>query len=113
MLPTAKGSCMKKLCFALCSSFFSLFTLAQQTFYYKDPQQAFYQAKEYFQKGQYNLAYPLLKELQQRLTPSDRVNNSITAQEIDFYTVASALKGHETRAEDAARDYIRLAENNA
>ena len=39
---------------------------AQQTYNYKDPQTAFNQAKEYFAKEQYNLAYPILKELQAR-----------------------------------------------
>ena len=49
-------------------SFFSL--NAQQTRFIGDPQAAFKQAKEYFQREQYSLAYPLLKELelQQRET---------------------------------------------
>ncbi len=41
---------------------------SQQSRYYADPQEKFKEAKEYFQKKQYSLAYPLLKELQQSVS---------------------------------------------
>jgi hypothetical protein len=43
----------------------SVSVLSQQTRYYSDPSTTFREAKEYFQKEQYGLAYPLFKELQQ------------------------------------------------
>ncbi|MFN2458620.1 MAG: tetratricopeptide repeat protein [Chitinophagaceae bacterium] len=87
-------------------------SFSQQTFTGYNSFAKFDIAKEYFQKEQYNLAYPLLKELQQSLTETDRVNNQLVAQEIDYYTTAAALKQNEGRAEYDARQYITTTKNN-
>ncbi|HZF66139.1 MAG TPA: tetratricopeptide repeat protein [Chitinophagaceae bacterium] len=104
---------MMKFCLPVLLCFISLHSLAQQTFNFRDPHQQFNEAKEYFQKGQYNLAYPLLKELQQSLRETDLANNPVMVQEINYYSVVSALKQNEDRAEHAAKDYIELTKNNA
>ena len=91
---------------------FALSSHAQQTFNYKDPQEKFNLAKEYFAKEQYNLAYPILKELQASLRETDRVNNPIEAQEIEYYTTVAALKQNETHAELEAQQYITSVKNN-
>ncbi|MBC7947098.1 MAG: hypothetical protein H7Y42_04405, partial [Chitinophagaceae bacterium] len=88
-------------------------SFSQQTRYYSDPQEKFKEAKEYFQKEQYNLAYPLLKELQQSIRETDKANNPITVQEITYYTTACALKQNESSAEDKAIDYIDVEKNTA
>lgn len=93
--------------------FVSFFTYAQQTRNYRDEQEAFHFAKEYFQKGQYNLAYPILKELKQSLRETDRINNQVMAQEVDYYTTVAALKQNESRAEQDAKQFIEITENNA
>ncbi len=87
-------------------------SFSQQTAFYTNNQERFNEAKEYFQKEQYNLAYPIFKELQQSLKETDRINNAIVAQEINYYTIASALKQNEERSEDDARAYIDLTRNN-
>ena len=69
--------------------------------YYSDPATKFKEAKEYFQKEQYSLAYPLLKELKQDVRETDMVNHSVTVQEIDYYTTVCALKQGETRCRRA------------
>src|ERR1051325_4680443 len=104
---------MKKFCLSAAVSFLSVFAFAQQTSFYKEPQDRFYEAKEYYQKEQYNLAYPLFKELQQTVSPSDRINNTTVAQEIDFYAIACALKQNESRSELDAQVYIDVTKNNA
>ncbi len=86
---------------------------AQQTRYYTDPQTTFKEAKEYFQKEQYSLAYPLLKELQSGARETDRINHPVLAQELDYYTIVCALKQNEEVAEDKAVDYIDLEKNMA
>lgn len=86
---------------------------AQQTIYYSDPYAKFKEAKEYFQKEQYSLAYPLLKELKRSLRETDVVNNSVTVQEINYYATACALKQQEENAVDQAIDYIDLEKNTA
>ncbi|MBL7742877.1 MAG: tetratricopeptide repeat protein [Chitinophagaceae bacterium] len=85
----------------------------QQTAFYSDPQAKFKEAKEYFQKEQYNLAYPLLKELQQSVRETDKANHSITVQEVNYYTTACALMQNETTAEDKAVEYINSEKNTA
>ena len=104
---------MKKYSLPVFLCLLSLPAFSQQTYNYKDPQQQFFLAKEYFQKEQYNLAYPILKELQQSLTETDRVNHATMAQEIDYYYTAAALKQNESRAEQDAKQYIEVTRNNA
>jgi TolA-binding protein len=86
---------------------------SQETRYYNDPDQKFKEAKEYFQKEQYSLAYPLFKELQQSVRETDKVNTAITAQEIRYYATVCALKQNEGRAEETADEFIRLEKNTA
>src|SRR5215213_352016 len=113
MHSTVKEPLMKKLCFSISLSALSFFTFAQQTYYFNDPQEKFNEAKEYYQKGQYNLAYPIFKELQQSLKETDKVNYPVVAQETSYYAIASALMQNETRAEQDALEFINLTKNNA
>src|SRR4051812_36896231 len=113
MHPTDKGTLMKKLCFSLLLSAISYLSFSQKTYFFSDPQEKFNEAKEYYQKGQYNLAYPIFKELQQSLKETDKVNNPVVSQEISYYSVACALMQNEDRAEDEALEYIELTKNNA
>src|SRR5690349_5614875 len=103
---------MKKISISLSFCLASFLSFSQQTNFYKDPQNKFNEAKEYFQKEQYNLAYPIFKELQQAVKETNRVNNPIVAQEIDYYTIVSGLKQNEGRAEGDAQDYIAITKNN-
>jgi tetratricopeptide (TPR) repeat protein len=104
---------MKKLCLPIIFCAVSNLAFSQKTYYFSDPQAKFNEAKEYYQKGQYNLAYPIFKELQQSLREADRVNYPVEAQEIAYYTIASALMQNEDRAEEDALSYIDLTRNNA
>jgi TolA-binding protein len=104
---------MKKFYLPLLFSAVTSFSFAQKTYFYSDPQEKFNEAKEYYQKGQYNLAYPIFKELQQSLKEIDKVNTPVVAQEIAYYTIASALMQNEERAEQEALDYITVTKNTA
>jgi TolA-binding protein len=86
---------------------------AQQTRFINDPQEKFKQAKEYYQKEYYSLAYPLFKELNLNLHQSDRSSDALTYQEIKYYTIVCALKQNEAGAVEAAREYIDLDDNAA
>jgi len=92
-------------------SFFSI--QAQQTRFLNDPEGAFKQAKEYFQREQYSLAYPLLKDLELQQRETDRSNTAIGYQEIKYYTVVCGLKQNEKGAERKAEDFIGLEDNEA
>jgi len=104
---------MKQSFFVAIATFFSGAVLSQQTVFYSDPHTKFKEAKEYFQKEQYSLAYPLLKELKQSVRETDKANYPVTVQEINYYAIACALKQGEERAEDQAVDYIDLEKNTA
>ncbi|MBS1916421.1 MAG: tetratricopeptide repeat protein [Bacteroidetes bacterium] len=86
---------------------------AQQTLFLNDPQANYKQAKEYYQMGYYSLAYPLFKELQAKLSETDRSSNALNAQDIRYYTLVCALKQNESAAVEPARDYIELEINTA
>ena len=90
-----------------------LFSTAQQTSFINDPQGSFNQAKEYFQKEQYSLAYPLLKDLQLKQRETDRSNKALNYQEVRYYTIVCALKQNEETAPTLAREFIDLEDNAA
>lgn len=94
---------------ALLLFFFSSY--AQQTRYLNDPNETFNQVKDYFQKEQYSLAYPLLKELKNSLRETDRSNQAFTYQEINYYTTVCALKQNEEQAELLAQEFIDVEDN--
>jgi TolA-binding protein len=102
---------MKNLRFTAIATLISICSFAQQTRYYTDPETTFKEAKEYFQKEQYSLAYPLFKELKQSVRETDKLNIPVTVQEINYYTTACALKQNEGRAEAEAQEYIDLEKN--
>lgn len=89
----------------------SYFSSAQQTRFINDPQATFNQAKEYFHKEQYSLAYPLLKDLQLKLRETDRSNDALNYQEVRYYTTVCALKQNEERAAYVAQEFIDLEDN--
>ncbi|HJS55673.1 MAG TPA: tetratricopeptide repeat protein, partial [Chitinophagaceae bacterium] len=104
---------MKNRSIALFAAIILVISLAaQQTRIYTDPQEKFKEAKDYYQKDQYSLAYPLFRELQQSVMETHRINDPILTQEINYYTTVLALKQNETRAEDKAIDFIELEKNN-
>ncbi|MEK7226783.1 MAG: tetratricopeptide repeat protein, partial [Bacteroidota bacterium] len=93
--------------------FLTISGFSQQTRFYSDPEEKFKEAKEYFQKEQYSLAYPLFRELQHDIRETDKANTAITVQEIKYYTLVCALKQNEGRAEEEAQEFINLQKNNA
>lgn len=104
---------MKKItAFIILVSFVQL-SIAQQTRFINDPQGIFKQAKDYFQREQYSLAYPLLKDLQLQQREPDRTSQAINAQEVKYYTTVCALKQDERGAVDKAKDFIDLEDNAA
>ena len=91
----------------------SHFSSAQQTRFISDPQVSFNQAKEFFQKEQYSLAYPILKDLEQRRRETDRSNDALNYQDIRYYATVCALKQNEERAVFNAQEFIDLEDNAA
>ena len=104
---------MKHVRLAAIACLIGITSYAQQTRYYTDPDAGFKEAKEYFQKEQYSLAYPIFKELRQSVRETDKANSPVTVQEIDYYTLACALKQGEQTAEDEAIKFIEIDRNTS
>ena len=106
---------MKNKSFLVIAIALSISAYSQQTRFYSDPPliDKFKEAKEYFQKEEYSLAYPLFKELQQSVRETDQADNAITTQEIAYYTIVCGLKQNEGRAEPHAIEFIDLQKNTA
>ncbi|MET0299312.1 MAG: tetratricopeptide repeat protein, partial [Flavitalea sp.] len=88
-------------------------TFAQQTKFINDPQSNFKQAKDYYQKEQYSLAYPILKDLQLRQRDAERTSQALDYQEVRYYTTACALRQNEAAAVLQAEDFIAMEDNSA
>lgn len=111
--PPVKGHSMKYISLPAIAILFSLSIHSQQTRYYSDPAEKFKEAKACFQREQYSLAYPLFRELRQSLKETDRINTTISVQEINYYTIVCALKQGEGRAEEEALLFIETEKNDA
>lgn len=83
----------------------------QQTRLVSHPDQKFEEAIDYFQREQYSLAYPLLKELEQDLRPTDLSNKALKYQEVKYYALVCALKQNEYGSDVKAREYIDYTDN--
>ncbi|RYF90425.1 MAG: tetratricopeptide repeat protein, partial [Chitinophagaceae bacterium] len=90
-----------------------VFTFAQQTRFISDPQKDLKQAKDYYQKEQYSLAYPILKDLQLRQRDAEKTSEALDYQEVRYYTTACALRQNEEAAVQLAKDFIDLEDNTA
>jgi TolA-binding protein len=102
---------MKRIALSLFLSFNIFFLFAQQTVFINDPQAVFKQAKDYFQKEYYSLAYPLFKELGSAIRETDYSNDAINSEDLKYYTLVCALKQNEANAIGPAMDFVQF-ENN-
>ena len=104
---------MKRILLILVVAFLSYSSFSQQPRVLDDPNATFHQAKEYFQKEHYSLAYPLFKDLELRVRETDRSNQAMNVQEIRFYTTVCGLKQNEEAAVEKAKEFIDLEDNTA
>ncbi len=107
---------MRKSIAFIVAVFICVFTLqirAQQTRVFTDPQAAYKQAKEFFQKDQFSLAYPLFRELERSLRSPDKTNAALEYDDVKFYTIACGLLQNEAFAAEDAENFIALNYNPA
>ena len=99
---------MKCATLFVCLTLASSSIIAQQTYFITDPQATFKQAKEYFQKEYYSLAYPLFKDLQSDLKEADKSDKSLEYDDIRYYTLVCALKQNDSSAVADAKAFIQI-----
>jgi TolA-binding protein len=105
-------TCMRKyILLILAVPLFHVAT-AQNTQIIDDELAVYKKAKELYTGGQFSLAYPLFKELQQSIRSTDRANQVIPSQDIEYYATVCGLKQNDTNAVFAAQQFIDLEANN-
>ncbi len=98
---------------AVFTGILTLQTQAQQTRVFTDPQVNYKQAKEFFQKDQFSLAYPIFRELERGLRSNDKTNSALEYDDVKFYTIACGLLQNEEFAAEDAANFIELSYNPA
>ena len=104
---------MKSLLLIIISFSVFFYSMAQPTAFINDPDARFKEAKDYFQKKEYSLAYPLFRELSKDLQKNISSNYPVTVQEIEFYDIVCGLMQNEDLAVTRAENYIFLSKNEA
>ena len=84
---------------------------AQANYNVTDPEKNFKDAREYFMKGEYTLAYPLLKPLLDKYPENTKSNHAYLNSDIEYYFITCELKLNQQVAEDAAKRFINSANN--
>lgn len=104
---------MKKITLVLAILGSSYVGFSQETYYFSDPNRSMREAITYFQKEQYSLAYPILKQLSADLREKDRANSPINYQELKYYTLVCALKQNESASIPPVLEFIDIEDNAA
>ena len=102
---------MNRLFFSAAVVLFTLPLSSQPNFNVTDPEKDFKEAKEYFIKDQYSLAYPLLKSLRDKYPENTQSSHAYLNQDVEYYYIVCGLKLNQPVAEDAAQRYIDVANN--
>jgi tetratricopeptide (TPR) repeat protein len=105
-------TCMRNRMLTVVLLAMTLSGTAQYTKIVADEQAAYKKAKELYTNGQYSLAYPIFKELQNSIRTTDRANQLVATQDIDYYATVCGLWQNDTNAVFAAQQFIDLEANN-
>jgi TolA-binding protein len=89
----------------------SLPCFSQANYNVTDPEKDFKEAKEYFMKDEYSLAYPLLKALRDKYPENTQSNHTYLNQDIEYYYIVCGLIMNQAVAEEEAQQYIDVANN--
>ncbi len=102
---------MYRIFFSLAFFLFTCPGFSQPNFTVTDPEKDFKDAKEYFIKGDYSLAYPLLKPLLDKYPENTQSSHAYLNQDIQYYYIVCGLKLNQPVAEDAAKLFVDAANN--
>ena len=83
---------------------FSAFS--QQTFITNDPYQRYQDARQWFQQENYQLAYPVFKDVEKAMQSGERINEQLKLEEVNFYSIASELMQQNEGAEVHAKSFL-------
>jgi tetratricopeptide (TPR) repeat protein len=101
----------QKLVLLLSAALFSFASFSQASFVVTDSERSFKDAKELFVKGQYALAYPLLRELVQQYPANTISNHTYINDDIAYFYTVCGLKLEQPIAVEDAVQYIDVVNN--
>ncbi len=90
---------------------FSVSCFSQPNNNVTDPEKNFKEAKEFFIKGDYSLAYPLLKPLLDKYPENTQSSHAYLNQDVEYYFIVCGLKLNQETAEASAKRFIDAANN--
>ena len=82
---------------------------SQANYSVTDPEKTYKQAKDYFMKGDYLLAYPLLKPLRDKYPDNTSSEHAYLNQDVNYFFVATGLKLDQSVAEEEAQRFLKSA----
>ena len=102
---------MNRLLLPFASLLLSLSCFSQANYNVTDPEKDYKEAKEFFIKDEYSLAYPLLKTLRDKYPENTQSNHAYINQDLEYYYIVCGLKLNQEVAEDEAHRFIDAANN--
>jgi tetratricopeptide (TPR) repeat protein len=102
---------MKKLLSVYILIVISISSFSQANYAVTDPERNFKQAKDFFILEQYSLAYPLLRELRDKYPENTSSDHTYLNQDLEYYYIVCGLKLNEAVAEQQAKHFITVANN--
>src|SRR4051812_10141240 len=106
-----KSLLMKRLFFPLAILVSSLSCFSQANSNVTDPERSFKEAKDFFIREQYSLAYPLLRDLKQKYPDNTISSHTYINQDVDYYYIVCGLILNQPVAETQAKSFIEVANN--
>ncbi len=102
---------MRPILLSFVLAVFTLSSFAQANNNVTDPEKNFKEAKDFFIKGQYALAYPLLKPLLRKYPENTQTSHAYLNQDVEYYYIVCGLKMDQEIAEESARIFVEAANN--
>src|ERR1035438_2576422 len=102
---------MKRISLPVFLFLLSFSSFAQPNYNITDPEKEFKEAKEFFVKEEFSLAYPLLKALRDKYPENTQSSHAYLNQDLEYYYIVCGLKLNYSVAEDAAHRFIDAANN--
>ncbi len=90
----------------MCLLFTTFTAIGQATFPVTDPYQQFFEARQWFNEGNYGLSYPVFKELDRKMASGEITERQLQQDEVRFYTIACELMQGNIAAERHAAAYL-------
>jgi tetratricopeptide (TPR) repeat protein len=102
---------MNRFLFPVAFLLLTLSCFSQANYNVTDPEKDFKEAKEFFIKDEYSLAYPLLKGLRDKYPENTESSHAYLNQDLEYYYIVCGLKLNQGVAEDEAHRFIDAANN--